>query len=81
MTDVLIRNKAGEEYVVTVADFRRVKAYPNEDGELVTYEDAGFKIVWQHPSGEPYEPPRRAAEPKAESARADEPAKAEDKKS
>jgi hypothetical protein len=39
---------------------------PQQDGEMVSFEEAGFKIV-SHPNGEPYEGPLNDP-PKAEKA-------------
>lgn len=69
MTEVLIRHKAtGVEYAIQVADFRRGKHSALEDGTPATYEDAGFEIIHQHPSGLPYEAPRASSPSRSESA-------------
>lgn len=62
MTDVLIRSSiTGEEYVISSADFDKKETYFNpQSGEMKSYADSGFKIVHQHPSGEPYKVPAAA---------------------
>lgn len=54
---VIIRHpKTDREYEIALADFRRRKAFADDDGTVKTYEEAGFRIV-STASGEPYEPP------------------------
>jgi hypothetical protein len=59
-TNVQIEHpRTGERYEVALADFRRTKAYRDpKSGDLVTYEDAGFKIV-ANADGTAYEEPKR----------------------
>lgn len=58
MARVLIRHpKTQAEYIVELADFRRRKLFAEPDGEIKTYEDAGFKIV-SYADGTAYEPPK-----------------------
>jgi hypothetical protein len=58
MPEVIIRHpRSGAEYGIDSADFRRGKHYLDPaTGELVTFADAGFRIV-SLPNGEPYHPP------------------------
>lgn len=66
MPEVIITHpKTGESYGIQSGDFRRGKHYRTPDGEMVTYEEAGFKIVSQM-DGSPYEPPATASERKAD---------------
>jgi hypothetical protein len=54
---VIISNeKTGEQYEIDSADFRRGKHYQQPDGEMVSFEEAGFKVV-SLPNGEPYTGP------------------------
>jgi hypothetical protein len=54
---VIIRNdKTGAEYEIDSANFRRGKHYQQPDGEMVSFEEAGFRIV-SLPNGEPYDGP------------------------
>jgi hypothetical protein len=61
--NVIIRNdKNGLEYEIASGDFRRGKYYLDpDDGEMHTYEEAGFRIV-SLADGSPYEPPAPRAE-------------------
>jgi hypothetical protein len=46
VTQVVIRNShTGEEYEIAYADFRRGHHYAKPDGERVSFEDAGFRVV------------------------------------
>lgn len=54
---VIIRHpKSGREYAILPADFRRRKAFAEDDGSVKTYEEAGFRIV-SYEDGAPYQPP------------------------
>lgn len=72
--EVIIRHpRTEEEYAIQSGDFRRGKHYRNKDGELETYEDAGFRIVMNGDGTEYHEPvaarhheePAPAAKPKS----------------
>jgi len=65
MPEVIIENsKTGEQYAIDSSDYRRGKHYQDpKTGEMVSYEDAGFKIVSKG-DGQPYTPPA----PRGESA-------------
>jgi hypothetical protein len=64
---VIISNeKTGQQYEIDSADFRRGKHYQQPDGEMVSFEEAGFKVV-SLPNGEPYTGPLNDP-PKAEKA-------------
>jgi len=57
VAEVIIRHpKTGQEYGIQLADFRRRKAFAEDDGTVKTYEEAGFRIV-SYADGSPYEPP------------------------
>jgi hypothetical protein len=66
--EVVIRNdKTGEEYEIDSVNFRRGKHYLDQkSGEMVSFEEAGFRIV-SLPNGEPYDGPLNDP-PKAEKA-------------
>jgi hypothetical protein len=54
---VIIRHpKTEREYAILPADFRRRRAFAEPDGSVVTYEQAGFRIV-SYEDGSPYQPP------------------------
>lgn len=54
---VIIRHpRSGAEYEIDSADFRRGKHFMKPDGEMVTYEEAGFRIA-SLPDGAPYTGP------------------------
>lgn len=54
---VVIRHpRTGAEYEIDSADFRRGKHYQKPDGEHVTFEEAGFRIV-SLADGQPYTGP------------------------
>jgi hypothetical protein len=63
--EVIVRHpKTDAEYGIDSADFRRGKhAVDPKTGELVTYEEAGYRIVSQM-DGQPYHAPseRHAAD-------------------
>lgn len=57
MPQVIIRHpKSGHEYEINSADFRRGKHFKQPDGEMQTYEAAGFEIV-SLADGSEYQPP------------------------
>ena len=57
MANVLIRNsRTGEEYEIAYADFRRGHHYQKPDGERVSYEDGGFRVV-SYADGSEFVPP------------------------
>lgn len=57
MAEVIIHNpKTDEEYAIQMADFRRGKYYRQADGEMATYEAAGFRVV-SYGDGSEYRPP------------------------
>jgi len=61
MPQVLIRReKDGREYEIASGDFKRGKHFMDDDGEMRTFEAAGFRIV-SLADGSPYEPPERHA--------------------
>lgn len=54
---VLIRHpKTGAEYQIESGDFRRRKLFAEPDGNVKTYEEAGFRIV-SYADGSPYQQP------------------------
>lgn len=57
MHRVIVQHKDGREYDIPYADFARGKIVRNDDGELVTYETAGFRIV-RNADGSEYEAPK-----------------------
>lgn len=62
MPEVIISNsRTGEEYAIQSGDFRRGKHYKNAKGEMVTFEEAGFRIV-SLGDGQPYEAPKSQGE-------------------
>jgi hypothetical protein len=72
---VEIETTAGEHYMVTPADFHKVKAVPGPDGKLITYEQSGAVILhWN--DGRPYEEGPTAPKPKSRK-KAEEPAPSE----
>lgn len=65
MQVIISNDKTGEQYEIDSADFRRGKHYLDpKSGDMVTFQDAGFKVV-SLPNGEPYEGPLNDP-PKAE---------------
>ena len=69
MAQVVIRNsKTGEEYEIAYADFRRGHHYAKPDGERVSFEAAGFRVV-SYADGSEYSAPveRHAPAGKADS--------------
>lgn len=55
--EVIVRHpRSGQEYGIQAADFRRGKHYRQVDGTMVSYADAGFRIV-SLGDGQPYEGP------------------------
>lgn len=57
MPQVIIRHpKSGREYGIDSADFRRRKAFADDDGSIKSYADAGFRIV-SLADGSPYTGP------------------------
>ncbi len=54
---VIIRHpKTDESYEIASGDFRRGKHYRQADGEMVSFEEAGFRIE-SLADGQPYEAP------------------------
>lgn len=53
---VLIRHeRLGLEYQIEAGDFRTRKLYRQPTGQLVTYADAGFRII-SMADGQPFQP-------------------------
>ena len=64
MASVIIRHpKTGHEVGVELADFHHRKLTKDKDGEPVSYEEAGYKVV-SYMDGSEYKAPK--AEHKAE---------------
>lgn len=73
MTEILIRHRVTNvEYAIDSSDFKRGDHSALEDGTPATYEEAGFIIVHQHPSGLPYEAPAARESAPVRAAKADE---------
>lgn len=57
MPNVIIRHpRTDEAYEIASADFKRGKHYRKPNGEMVTYEEAGFRIE-SMADGSEYEAP------------------------
>lgn len=58
MAEVIIEHpKTGESYAIQMSDFRRGKHYRDpKSGDMVTYEDAGFRVISMG-DGSEYHPP------------------------
>lgn len=55
---VIVEHRDGREFDIPMADFARGKIVRDDDGELKTYQDAGFTIV-RYADGREYEPPKK----------------------
>jgi hypothetical protein len=53
---IITHPKTGESYGIQSYDFRRGKHYQQPDGEMVSFEEAGFEIV-SLGDGSTYTPP------------------------
>lgn len=59
MHRVIVQHKDGREFDIPYASYRQGKIVVGDDGELSTYEDAGFKIV-RNDDGSEYEAPKQS---------------------
>ena len=61
MTQVIIRHpRTDHEVGIDSADFKRRKLAADKDGNPVTYEEAGYRIV-SLADGSPYEQPKASS--------------------
>jgi len=55
---VIIRHpKTGQEFGIESGDFKRRKLAQDKDGNQISYEEAGYRIV-SHMDGSPFEQPK-----------------------
>jgi len=61
MPEVIIRHpKTGHEVGIELRDFKHRKLVKDKDGNDVSYEDAGYRVI-SYGDGSHYEPPKSSS--------------------